>query len=124
MKPTEAIVLVRRGAEVLVLLRCPEDGGYWHLAGGGIELGETDLDAARRELREETGLCHAPVAAVRRFVYDDGTVASAFVAEAPEAWEPVLDAEHIDYRWCSRGEAVDLLHWREARELVEAACGS
>ena len=31
-------------------------GGYWCIFGGGVEKGETPEYAARRELKEETGL--------------------------------------------------------------------
>ncbi len=43
----------------------------------------------------------------------------AFHAEAPLSWEPVLNAEHDDYRWCTRQQARALLHWPEPYEIVE-----
>ncbi len=52
-----ASVAVFRGEEVLLVQRGkrPFDG-FWSLPGGEIQLGETAADAARRELKEETGL--------------------------------------------------------------------
>jgi 8-oxo-dGTP pyrophosphatase MutT (NUDIX family) len=60
--------LVVRDADHRVLLlhtrdpTYPELGTWWELPGGGLERGETNVDAAVRELREETGLEVAPAA--------------------------------------------------------------
>lgn len=48
-----AVLLVRRG-------KAPA-AGSWSLPGGGQDLGETAVDAARRELMEETGLRAGPL---------------------------------------------------------------
>jgi ADP-ribose pyrophosphatase YjhB (NUDIX family) len=48
---------VFRGDEVLLVQRGKRPyGGFWSLPGGAIQLGEAAADAARRELKEETGL--------------------------------------------------------------------
>jgi len=50
---TGPVLLVRRGK--------PPRAGAWSLPGGAQHLGETVLEAARRELREETGIEAGPL---------------------------------------------------------------
>jgi dATP pyrophosphohydrolase len=116
----ESKVMIRRGDEFLVLLRCDADGGYWHTVAGGVEDGETYAEAAARELAEEVGLVAAPVDLGQTFVYDDDVEVHAFLVEVPAGWEPTLNAEHDDYRWCRPDEAAALYRWPETKELVRA----
>ena len=135
-----AVFVTRRdGAEVLVVHRSPQQGSYWHVVSGGVEAGESAAAAAARELQEETGLVaeveagvevveyvylHHP-SAERRAMYDPSVAAvtvTCFRATAPDDWEPTLDWEHDDYRWCSPRGAFETLRWPETaralRELV------
>lgn len=140
-RPYEVAVVVHRpgpgGPEYLVLLRSPENQGYWHLVAGGVEWGEEPAAAAARELAEETGLettvhelrlelsyplADEPELLQRRFPPDTERVRVGwFRAEAPPAWEPSLDDEHVDLRWCNVDAAVELLFWPEPREAVRVA---
>ena len=45
-----------RGREILLVAHEKGDHRYWLLPGGGVEEGETLVDALRREILEETGL--------------------------------------------------------------------
>jgi 8-oxo-dGTP pyrophosphatase MutT (NUDIX family) len=135
--PTEVVIVVRRRGAYLVLRRTPERLGYWSLVAGGVEPGETPAAAARRELREETGLDVEPVELSLTLSYsllDDPPEVRAryapgietvsvhpFLVEAPLEWEPELDAEHDVYRWCDEEEAVALFVYETPKEAVRAA---
>ena len=131
MRRQEVVVVVHRpGPEYLVLLRSPEDHGYWHLVAGGIERGERPDEAALRELGEETGLLD-PVEfgvvplplAYRKRGSRHGVTVHPFHAEAPAGWEPVLNEEHVDYRWLSADDACGQLEFPEPRQAVTWVAG-
>jgi 8-oxo-dGTP pyrophosphatase MutT (NUDIX family) len=62
----EAVRVVVRDSQDRILLfhthevSVPELGTWWELPGGGIEVGESHVEAAVRELHEETGIRVAP----------------------------------------------------------------
>jgi len=119
-------VVFRRTADGvrLLVLRAYKN---WDFPKGMVEPGESELDAARRECAEETGLAELDFAfgdAHRDTVpYAGGKVARYFLAEtqaaaitlpvSPELGRP----EHHEWRWVSFDEAEELLPPRLATVL-------
>jgi len=133
----EIVVVCRRGAEFLVLRRAPERLGYWSLVAGGLEPDESPVEAAERELFEETGLeadvQPLPVSLSYSLLDDPPAIRAryapgiekvtvhVFVVDAPADWEPALDAEHDAHRWCDLDAALELLFYETTRDAVRAA---
>jgi 8-oxo-dGTP diphosphatase len=65
-RPFAAVgVVVWKGDEILVIKRTrPPRKDQWGLIGGAVELGETHFEAAKREVKEETGIEAEPFAVI------------------------------------------------------------
>src|SRR6186713_2451035 len=112
----------------VVVVRRAEDGwrvlllrvyNYWDCPKGVVEAGEGPLDAARREVREETGITDLEFRWGEEFIetppYSKGKVARYYLAETrtADAKLPINAqlgrAEHHEWRWLS---------WEEAEQRV------
>ncbi|MEQ1810929.1 MAG: NUDIX hydrolase [Terricaulis sp.] len=117
-------VVCFRGDDVLLIRRgAPPRQGEWSLPGGRIEFGERAVDAALRELREETG-CEGEIVGLievvdglmedRHYVLIDYAV--RWISGEPRAGDDALHAEFIPLHDIAR-----LGMWSETVRIIEAA---
>lgn len=103
-----ALAVTLRGGDVLLARRRnPPDAGLWGFPGGHVDPGETALDAAARELLEETGVIATP----RRYLDnvdlilrgDDGALQFHFLLAAVlcdyVSGEPIAADDALDAAW-------------------------
>ena len=108
-RPNVAGMMVRQDGKLLICERSGQKGA-WQFPQGGIDPGETALEAVRREIGEEVGFLPSQydiVESRKGYCYDYPLeVLEYFLcrlhADAPE---PVLDdREFCDYKWIAPAE--------------------
>lgn len=123
----------------VVVVRLPDDAPrflllrayrYWDCPKGVVEPGESPLDAARREVAEETGITDLDFrwgdAYVETEPYGRGKVARYYVAATETSdvelrINPALGRrEHDEYRWLTLEQALALAAPRVQRVLAWA----
>jgi len=127
MRPVPAVgVVCLRGDSVLLIRRgTPPRQGEWSLPGGRIEPGERAVDAALRELREETGI-EAEITGLIDVV--DGLFPEAgrhyVLIDYAARWlsgEPVAGDDAADARFVALDEVEALIDWAETRRIIRMA---
>lgn len=105
------LLIMRSDGRMLLTRRGPFESspGYWDAPGGGVELGETHLEAAVREGREELGGLPRLEIATEPVWWAPGpsfafALFPAKVDASWEDWEPTLNQEHDAYGWFSLSE--------------------
>ena len=123
-----------RGLEFLLLRRLASHGGFWQSVTGSLEGRETHLDAAVREIREETGIIARPGDLIDLDLINTFEIAPQWLPRyAPgvthneeicfalrvEKREVRIDlSEHDSCTWVDSDTALEMLHWVSSKRAL------
>lgn len=135
-QPTErsfGVIPVYRkdGRTYFLLIR--HNSGHWAFPKGHAEPGESEIETARRELREETGICD--VTLCPEPVFEEGYTKAAwhdprqtvsktvryFLGIVHDPRVRIQVAEIQDYKWVTYDEARAIITFDSSRRLLEQA---
>jgi len=101
---------------------------HWGFVKGGIEGNETEKEAAKRELKEETGIKEFKFEDFEEkidYFYrkDEETVHKevVFFLIITKTEDVKISDEHKSYRWCEYKEAHNLIKFKNTRQILEKA---
>ncbi len=123
----------QEGAPQYLLLH--HEGEYWNFPKGRQEQGESELDTARRELQEETGIAQfTQVDGFKaEYMYDFDSVieggvrekvhkhAIFFLAEVASDVDVEISNEHIDHGWYDFDQAMKRVYFQNGQKVLAEA---
>lgn len=128
LKPAAAVAILNDKKELLMLHR--KDNKKWTMPGGTLELGESMVDCALREVKEESNL-NVEIKDIIgtytdpniRVAYSDGEVRQEFTIVyygETKGFNVELDDESSNYAWVSLEKVMDLpLADSQRRRIVD-----
>jgi dATP pyrophosphohydrolase len=133
-RPESVLIVIYTRAGEYLLLERRRPPGFWQSVTGSLEWGEHADAAARREVREETGITQGVLVNLQWTqvyeilpafgkVYAPGITRNlehAFSLLLPERVTVILsESEHAQYRWASEREALETVSSNTNRAVIQ-----
>lgn len=116
-------IVIQAGTEPprVLLVRAKKNPQHWIFPKGHVEAGETESEAARRELREEAGVDGdlAGHVGASEFEFRGQTVHVQYCLF--RYLKTVAPGDGRECRWCAVDEALELLSFEDLKDLLRRA---
>src|SRR3989338_126071 len=119
------IFTIREGSPYFLLLK-GKTTGWWVFPKGHVEEGETLLEAAQREIKEETGFCdlthYEDFIEIISFVNLKGNQKEVhhYLFDT-NSFESVISDEHVDFVWLKFEEAYEKIDHDNQKRILKKA---
>ena len=118
------IVVLNSDNKVFVGKRKDNPVDRWQMPQGGVDPGETLLEAMKRELIEETGLNPEKLWTIDKvnIFYDANRDIMNLIpvfGVTVNATNIVISKEHSEYKWCNINETIKLLTWEQQKKGIK-----
>jgi 8-oxo-dGTP diphosphatase len=109
------VVIYNRNGKILLLKRADERND-WDLPGGHLQQGETHMEAAQRETKEETNLAISDPQYIQTHEHVE-----FFKCPCPKGEIKLDPNEHLDFRWINPRELNDYQIRKSLKDAIYAA---
>ncbi|MBU4481989.1 NUDIX domain-containing protein [Patescibacteria group bacterium] len=102
--------------------------GHWSFPKGRVEKGETEIETAKRELIEETGIKDFKILNdlyfIEKYSFEEGNKkydkeVKYFVALIKDPKVKILESELQDYKWLDFDNALELITFQGAKNILK-----
>lgn len=111
-----------KGLKYLLLKRTLTRGCYWQSVSGRIENNESAIEAAKREVYEETGLTSREIVDIdyiNTFYELDTIFLEPCFGIRVESERVKISDEHTEHKWLGFEDAVKTLKWNGNKRALE-----
>ena len=113
----------------LIIRRVKAGSDYWQFIGGGQEDNESNRDTIEREISEELGIDNFNIITELpftsegyKFQNDKYLKKIHFFLIKLSSLQPItLEKSHPEYRWCTKKETLNLLHYPQQKNDFKKA---
>ncbi len=122
-------IIIFRNRDTIEFLFLKRREGFLDMPKGHVEKGESELDAAKREAFEETGLSVNPIDGFRElqqywYTYEGEKIwkkVSLYLGIVSEDAEVRISNEHTGFVWLSLDDSLKTLSFQNQKEIIKKA---